>query len=198
MRSDQPAAFLTPDERAQLVEWLDRSQETFLGAIGRSSATQWTWKPLPEQWSVAEAAEHVVLAEALMFGLAQAAVADPPNPNWETETAGKTDLIVRVLPSSGLGKARAPEPTWPTQQLTHAQVVERFVAERARIGRFLADTERPLKAHTRVHPFRFFGTLNAYQWLVYIPLHALRHAEQITAVQALWRDGADVSSRGHL
>jgi hypothetical protein len=178
-------AFMTAAERAQLERWLDHSHETFLAAIGDVAAIQWTWKPAPARWSIGEAAEHVVLAEALMFGVVQGAVTDHPNPDWLTQTAGKTELLVRVMPSSRQGTAQAPDPTLPKQQLTSSQVVERFVRERARIARFVAETEHPVKAHTRVHPFPVFGTLNAYQWLVYIPLHTLRHAEQIAAVRAL-------------
>ena len=29
-----------------------------------------------------------------------------------------------------------------------------------------------------------FGTLNAFQWLLYIPLHNQRHIEQIAEIQA--------------
>ena len=41
-----------------------------------------------------------------------------------------------------------------------------------------------LKAHTIRHPFPIFGTLNAYQWLIYGPLHTMRHVKQIAEVKA--------------
>jgi hypothetical protein len=44
------------------------------------------------------------------------------------------------------------------------------------------ETQRPLKAHTAPNPF--FGDLNAHQWLLYIPLHHLRHNQQIAEVKA--------------
>jgi hypothetical protein len=183
--SSMSAAIMSAEERVQLERWLDQSHETFLHAIDGVSAIQWTWKPASDRWSVGEVAEHVILAEALMFHAVRGAVADLPNPDWQTQTAGKTELLVRVMPSSRHGTAQAPDPTRPRQQLTRAQVVERFLGERARIARFVAETKHPVKAHTRVHPFPVFGTLNVYQWLVYIPLHTLRHAEQIAAVRAL-------------
>jgi hypothetical protein len=179
------AGIMSAGERAQLERWLEQSRETFLGAINGVSAFQWTWKPAPGRWSIGEAAEHVILAEALMFSVVQGAVAERPNPDWQAQTAGKTELLVRVMPSSRHGTAQAPDPTLPGQQLTSAQVVERFLSERAQIARFVAETTHPLKAHTRVHPFPVFGTLNVYQWLIYIPLHTLRRAQQIAAVRAL-------------
>jgi len=42
----------------------------------------------------------------------------------------------------------------------------------------------PLKEHTVDHPFPVFGTLNAYQWLIYVPLHNMRHDQQIAEVKA--------------
>ena len=32
--------------------------------------------------------------------------------------------------------------------------------------------------------FPVFGTLNAYQWLIYVPLHTLHHGKQIANVKA--------------
>ena len=50
--------------------------------------------------------------------------------------------------------------------------------------KFAEETELPLKAHTFDHPFPIFSTLNAYQWLIYIPLHNVRHNKQIAEVRA--------------
>jgi hypothetical protein len=41
-----------------------------------------------------------------------------------------------------------------------------------------------LKQYTVEHPFPVFGTLNAYQWLIYVPLHTMRHDKQIAEVKA--------------
>ena len=52
------------------------------------------------------------------------------------------------------------------------------------IEKFAAETKDTLKEHTVEHPFQFFGTLNAYQWLIYVPLHTMRHDKQIAEVKA--------------
>ena len=56
--------------------------------------------------------------------------------------------------------------------------------ERIDIVNFAVDTRLALKEHTLVHPFPVFGTLNAYQWLIYVPLHTMRHCDQIAEVKA--------------
>ena len=60
--------------------------------------------------------------------------------------------------------------------------MSRFREQRARVLTYARETDAPLKAHTAANPF--FGSLNAHQWLLYIPLHHLRHNQQIAEVKA--------------
>jgi len=173
---------MSPEERAQLLTWLDESREEFFHAIDGVTIDQWTWKPADGRWSVGEGAEHVVLTEGLLFALVHKALAAASNPQWMAQTDGKAALIANVMP--GTCKAIAPEPIVPRFGLTHAQVRERFERQRADIARFARETDAPLKAHTHDHAMRFFGTLNAHQWLIYVPLHTIRHARQIAAVKS--------------
>src|SRR5262252_1596239 len=131
---------LSSTERVQIMRWLEESEAQFFAAIDAVSAAQWTWKP-SSGWSIAEAAEHVVLAEALLFGLVQRALASPPDANCEEQTAGKTDFIMRVMPSWKQGQAKAPDPLVPQGRFSPADVRERFCTERARIEAFARETE---------------------------------------------------------
>ena len=176
-------ARMTTEERTKVLHWLDESHQEFLASIDGVSEEQWKWKPAPERWSVGETAEHIVLAEAMLFENVRKAMSSPTNPAWEEQTKGKTEFIVQVM-APRLGKAQAPEPIVPRNGLTLAQVKERFEQQRAEIVKFASDTNLALKEHTVVHPFPVFGTLNAYQWLIYVPLHTERHDKQIAEVKA--------------
>ena len=176
-------AHMTAEERTKVLNWLEESRKEFLAAIDGLSEEQWKWKPAPERWSVGETAEHVVLAEAGLFGNVQKAIASPANPAWEEKTKGKTEFIERVM-APRLGKAQAPEPLVPKGEMTPAQVKQRFEKQRAEIVKLATGTEVALKEHTADHPFPAFGTLNAYQWLIYGPLHTMRHDKQIAEVKA--------------
>jgi hypothetical protein len=176
-------AYMTAEERGKAVGWLEESRKEFLAAIDGVSEEQWKWKPAPERWSVGETAEHIVLAEAALFGNVQKAIASPPNPAWEEKTKGKTEFIIQVM-APRLGKASAPEPIVPTGKLTQAQVRETFLRQRMEIVKFATTTDIALKEYTAEHPFAIFNTLNAYQWLIYLPLHTERHDKQIAEVKA--------------
>jgi len=83
-----------------------------------------------------------------------------------------------------MGKAQAPEPLVPQGGMTKAQVKAKFEEQRTMIVKFAKETDLPLKQFTVEHPFPVFGTLNAYQWLIYGPLHTMRHDKQIAEVKA--------------
>jgi hypothetical protein len=175
-------AHMTQEERSKVLTYLEDSRKEFLAAIDGVTEEQWKWKPAPERWSVGETAEHIVLAEALLFANVRKAISSPANPAWEEKTKGKTEFIERVM-APRLGKATAPEPIVPSGKMTQAQVRETFLKQREEIEKFARETQVALKEYTVDHPFPVFGTLNAYQWLIYAPLHTERHDKQIAEVK---------------
>jgi len=172
---------MTAEERAKVLGWLEESRKEFLSAIDGLTEQQWKWKPSPERWSVSEVAEHVVLAEAGQFGNVQKAIGSPPQADWEEQTKGKTAILEMVM-APRLGKAQAPEPIVPKGGMTAAQVSERFEKQRSEIVKFATGTDVPLKQFILNNPF--FGPLNGYHWLIYAPLHTMRHDKQIAEIKA--------------
>jgi hypothetical protein len=47
--------------------------------------------------------------------------------------------------------------------------------------KFTTETNAPLKEGIVENPF--FGPLNGYNWLIYAPLHTMRHDKQIAEVK---------------
>ena len=174
---------LTADERAKLMQWLNDTQKQYLDRIEHVSDAQWHWRPAPFRWSVGEVAEHIMLTEGRLFGAVQGAMASPVNPNWQAKTTGKDAFIERALPNRSV-RAQAPLEIRPTGKLSREEVIQRFKDQRARIMEFVQKTDEPLKAHTLEHPMPVFNTLNAYDWLVYIPMHTERHLKQMAEVIA--------------
>jgi hypothetical protein len=174
---------ITKEERQKIVDLLNESKKEFLAAVTNLSDEQWKWKPAPARWSVAECAEHIVLSEGALFGKAQDALKNPPDPDWETKTKGKTELILDVM-AARKGRAQAPEEIVPAGKMKRAEIMTKFAEVRARTLKAVETLDAPLKAHLAPHPFQFFNPLNAYQWLLYIPLHNMRHDKQIEEVKA--------------
>jgi hypothetical protein len=124
--------------------------------------------------------EHIVLADALLFETAIKSLDGRPDPKWEA-TLSKTDVLRKALPNRSR-RVDAPAAIKPAQVMTRAELLSRFKEQRSRALAYVRETDRPLKAHTAANPF--FGDLNAHQWLLYIPLHHLRHNQQIAEVKA--------------
>jgi hypothetical protein len=110
------------------------------------------------------------------------ALASKINPEWESKTAGKAQFIERVMPNRSR-RAQAPLEVRPSGKMSREEVVRQFKEVRSRTLDFVKTTELPLKAHTYDHPFPVFGTLSAYDWVLYIPLHNQRHNQQMTEVK---------------
>ena len=173
---------MSAEERTHVLKLLEDSRAEYLAYVENVSEAQWTWKAAPDRWSVGDTAEHILLSEGALFGLMQRALAAAPNPDWEKKTASKTEFLERVMVDRS-HKAIAPEPIRP-QGLSKDEVIRRYKEARAKTIAFAQDTQVLLKEHTSEHPFPVFNTLNAYQWLLYIPLHNMRHDQQIAEVQA--------------
>jgi hypothetical protein len=177
---------LSDAEKTDMIEMLDSSARDFLALIDGATEEQWKWKPNPERWSIGECAEHIVLSERLLYQTALDALASPADPEWATKTAGKAEFLKQVMPNrnpGGAGGAQAPQEIRPVEGLSRDEVVRRFNASRAEIRAFVEQLDAPAKQHVVVHPFPVFGPLNAYDWLLYVPLHTVRHSRQIIEVQ---------------
>jgi hypothetical protein len=174
---------MTAEDRAKVIKLLNESHKQTLDLMEGLTEEQLKFKPAPEKWSVLEVAEHIWMAEGLLFGAVERALAAKQNPEWETKTKGKTEFLERVMVSRDR-KAQAPESIVPSGKLSRAEVIAKLKEARAKTLKFAEETRLPLKSHTFDHPFPVFGTLNAYQWLIYIPLHNIRHNKQIEEVKS--------------
>jgi hypothetical protein len=174
---------MTKEERAKAIKMLLDSQKEFLDAIENVSDAQWNYRPSPLRWSVGLVAEHIMLTQDRLFSVVERALAQTPNPDWESKTAGKEQLLERVL-LNRTGRVQAPVEVRPTGKLSRDEIIKRFKQSNAKIMAFAEKTDLPLKAHTLDNPFPVLNTLNAYDWLLYIPLHTGRHNKQIAEVKA--------------
>ncbi len=169
---------MTEDERQHVVKLLRESSDGLLALVGPMTDAQWTYREQDGRWSVGEIVEHLGVVERNLFNQVQGALDDPANPNWREATTGKTELIERLLLDRSQTR-EAPESSRPTGTVSRAEALSRYRARRATALTFAMETTASLAEHTRDHYRPIYGTLNAYQWLKYIPLHNLRHNQQI-------------------
>ncbi len=188
MAADAPDGNLSAEEKEEMVTLLDDSLDMFMGLITGLTDEQWNFKQNDDRWSVGECAEHIVRSERALLESAQAAMENPADADWAKKTKGKTDLIRNVMPNrnpGGAGGASAPQEIRPTEKWSRAKAIEEYYKVRGEVRAF-AETvafEQPIKQHIFTHPFPVFGDLTSYDWLIYVPLHTVRHSKQIIEVQ---------------
>jgi len=174
---------LTPEERAQALKLLQTTHDNFLKSIAGLSQKQWTFKPAPDRWSVAEVAEHITVSESTIFGLVQArAMASPAAPEKRELVKGKDQLIIEKVPDRS-HKAQAPEMLRPTGRWANeADLTKAFEDARKTTINYVQTTNDDLRDHFFDHPV--FGPLDGYQWILLLATHSARHTAQIEEVKA--------------
>ena len=171
---------LTDSERAKALQLLDDSENEFLSSVSGLSDAQWNFKAAPERWSIAQTAEHIMLSESLIFSAVTGSLQTPVDPDWEAKTGDKAAKIEKTLLDRS-GKATAPDALQPKSKLTREEIISRYKTARAKTREFATTTDAALKEHLVPNPF--FGPLNGYDWLIYVPLHNMRHDLQIAEVK---------------
>ncbi len=172
---------LSESERVKALQLLDDSQKEFLSSIDGLTDAQWKFKAAPEKWSIAQTAEHIMLSESLIFSAVTGSLQVPADSDWEAKTGDKAAKLEKTLLDRS-GKAKAPEALQPQSNLTREEIVSRYKEARAKTREFAKTTDVALKEHLVPNPF--FGPLNGYEWLIYVPLHNMRHNLQIAEVKA--------------
>ena len=77
---------LSQGERDRAMSSLHATRKMFLDEVANLSDAQWTFKPAPERWSIAECAEHIALSEDLLFQLVtEKLMKSPAEPDKSTD-----------------------------------------------------------------------------------------------------------------
>ncbi|HET9803278.1 MAG TPA: DinB family protein [Candidatus Acidoferrum sp.] len=176
---------LTQAEREKGIAELEGSKKMFLDATKGLSEAQWNFKAAPDRWSIAECAEHIALAEGFIFGrITDGVMKTPLTPEKRSATAGKDEKIVAML-QDRTHKATAPEPIDPTKKtMTHEESLKLFLESRAKSEDFIKSTQEDLRDHIYDHPVPAIGSMDAYQWVLFMSGHTRRHTLQILEVKA--------------
>ena len=181
--SEAPSKPLTSAERDAALKSLQATHNAFLQAIAGLSEKQWTFKPAPDRWSVAEVSEHIAVSESMILGLVQSKfMAGPATPEKRAEVKVTDEVILAKVPDRSR-KAQAPEFLKPTGRFAdRAAVTKAFEDARKNTMDYVKTTQDDLRDHFGPHPM--LGTMDAYQWILLISAHSERHTKQIEEVKA--------------
>lgn len=134
----------------------------------------------PGAWSVAAIVDHLRLTETSVSKLLHVTVSRLPADGRVRET--ETDSVLHRIDHSRMAnrdrRAVAPAMVQPRTDLALADALAGIETSRATLRNSLGEADGlALGAFSYPHPA--YGTLDLYQWLVFVGLHESRHACQI-------------------
>ena len=173
----------TQGERDRVLSALHGSNKMFRDAVAGLSSTQWTFKPAPDRWSIAQIAEHLALVENGVFQLITVqGLQSQDTPANRSDQARKDELIIKALPDR-TQKLQAPEKYQPSGQFKSGEeAAGAFLAASAKCAAYIRETQDSLRGHLLTHPA--YGPLDLHQWFLLLAGHAERHTAQILEVKA--------------
>jgi len=175
------AQSVSPADRTKLITHLESTRKALFDATSGLSDAQWNFKPAPDRWSVAETAEHLALAEDLLFSMITQQVMKAPAPTDRKESAAEIDAFILSAIPDRTNKATAPGPLVPTGRWAPADTLKHFQESRATTLKFARETP-DLREHAMDSAIG--KKLDAYQWLLFASAHCDRHLSQIKEVKS--------------
>jgi hypothetical protein len=178
-----PAVAQTPlsqADRDALIKDLERSRAMFLESIADvKTEAQWTYKPAPDRWSVAECAAHIIATEAFFRDQIAGMLKTPA---VQVAKQAEQDATVSKMIRDRSQRFTAPAALEPAGKVVpKAQAVKDFEATRATTIAYIRTTKDALREHAS-------GTgpnqMTAYQMVLMLSGHTERHTAQLLEVKA--------------
>jgi hypothetical protein len=178
----QPGQPLQQGERDRAMSHLHATRKLFLDSVAGVTPEQWSWKPAPDVWSIAEVAEHIAISEQSIFQLVKKIVSGPEaNAEQLAKTKGKDEKVLAGLVDRST-KFQAPEFLRPVHRWSNAaDLVAQFKRDRDSTIEYVQTTQDALRAHAVPHPA--LQMLDSYQWILLISAHSERHVLQLNEVK---------------
>lgn len=171
----------------QARQYSDYTRSRVVQATAGLSDAQWTFKPSPDRWSIAEIVEHMVIAQERILGPVREQLAQAPAPPADRDFLQVDAIVLEKIPDRSI-KAKAPDFFQPTGLWTLPTALDRLFRNYARLTEFVESTP-DLRDHIlEAPPLRIvtngaFDTMDAYQWALTVSAHNERHVRQIHEVK---------------
>jgi hypothetical protein len=157
-----------------------------IGALKTLSGAQWTFKPGPDRWSIAEIVEHVLFVLERVDGPVREKLAMDPETPVHPDYKLVDDIIIFQFPNR---LSRFPSPMPPSGGVDQAQAADRLLATYARLAKCI-ETAAVLRNHSLpAAPLKLvsqgaYEMMDGYQWIIAAAAHTERHTKQVLEVIA--------------
>ena len=166
---------ISRSEYGFLIDYLEITRDQITGVLDTIGEEAWTYKPEDGGWSIRECMEHIMLAEAGIFSEFQQVLKKAPQ---ELDTKHLDAWLVSKVSDRGR-KVITPLPMVDSGR-SKAEFISDINTSRENIFHFISDfSQIPFRNHFGTSPY---GPADAYQLLLVLGAHAMRHHAQMVEV----------------
>lgn len=178
---NQSSTKLTDQERLIGALALIKTQARVMETINNLSEEQLNYKSSPESWSISECVEHLAISENAFDQMLKESLKTPADPSRRSEVKMTDDEVLAMITSRD-NKVKTSEPFEPSGKFgSFEETLNAFKTKRIEHIVYMETTEDDLRNHYGQLPF---GTLDAYQMILFMSGHTERHVQQMEEVKA--------------
>ena len=156
---------------------LDKTRRELLRAADQVPAGHWQTAPSEGRWSAGGVIGHLTMVERYVLSSADRISRNEPK-RWPFY---RRFHLPFAMVERRLLKRKAPQRVEPQALGSKEEMLAEFREVRERTLAFLDETKsRDLSAYRWPHPF--IGTLNVYEWLLFVGSHEVRHTKQMREI----------------
>lgn len=172
-------AQITKEEREAAITELTKTQDLLLTTIKGLSEEQLNYRSDVDSWSIAECVEHIAISENNLFGMAMGALQTPADPSKRGDVKMTDEQLMAIIVDRS-NKVKTSEAFEPSGKFgSFEETLQAFLEKRKSNIEFVSTTDADLRNHYAQLPF---GTIDAYQALIFMSGHTERHILQIVEV----------------
>ena len=172
---------LTDAEREKAVMKLTKTQEYLAKTVDGLSEAQLNFKSSPESWSIAECVEHLTISENTFSEMLKGTLGSTQDESMRANMTMTDDEIYAFI-SSRDKKVKTSEPFEPTGKFgTYEETLNNLMVKRNEHIEFIKTSQDDFRNHFTELPF---GTIDAYQIVLFMAGHTERHVKQMEEVKS--------------
>jgi hypothetical protein len=173
---------LTEKERKSATDFLTSTENGVEDAIRGLTEAQLNFKPAPDRWSVAECVKHIAVTEQTLRQMLDESLKQPATPEKRTEVKMTDEQLIKNLEDRS-HKIKTMESLKPENSPFKSleEALSSFKESREKLMSFVKDTKDDLRNHVITLPF---GSIDGYQFILFMGAHSNRHTQQIAEVKA--------------
>jgi hypothetical protein len=177
-----PVDGISKKEKKSATKFLKQTKKDIESAVKGLTEAQLKFKPAADVWSVEECLKHIAVTEQALWGMAEANLKQAATPEKRSEIKWTDDEVIKKIEDRST-KVKTMDPMKPenTPYKSASEALESFRQNRDKLIEYTKNTEVDLRNHVLTMPF---GSIDGYQFILFISAHSNRHLQQINEVKA--------------